>query len=100
RIWTSHCSNTSGNMPYPGDNGPIIKANNQFEPHGHLSAQSLYNSYDIGCIGTHAHEVDNSNLTFVSFEIGFKHQSPFPITSLDLTNSSHWRNLPSAIFWC
>src|ERR1051325_2154869 len=68
---------------HPGDYGPIVKTDDQFQRHGNMSALSYNHAQQVRHVIARRHAVDKHYHAIGSMELSLEHQTLRPVSSLN-----------------
>ena len=69
-------------FPDPGNDGAIIKADDQLHPNRDLAFKTFNDADDVGIGPARRHEIDIANGAVVSLDFGFENERVAPIAAV------------------
>src|SRR4051812_9691080 len=78
-IGTSDCLENIAYRAYPGHRPPVIETYHEVHAQLHTTGDTFDDTYDIGCLTAHWHEIDDSHGALVRDEHSFEHQRVGPV---------------------
>src|SRR5215207_10984980 len=84
--------------PYPGDDMPVVEADDEFGPHRHLPGDSFDDANDIGSLSPRWHEVDDADAPLRRLVDRLQSQGEGPIAAVAAAYLGRRRQQPASMF--